>query len=527
MLTKVQHLLRSPEINASLAFCIALALLAYQPLAAVWFVPAFTLAFILRTRQAALGLLLGTCLGSFAISGQALFSGIQVALQTYIFGALDGAWHISAILFTLILGAFAGVLQANGGFAALAKKLLGHEHSQRRVESATAGLGLLCFFDGLANSMLVGNLARPLFDTAQVPRARLAYFVDSTSSAVACLSFISTWIAMQLSLIQTVVDDRALNTSSYSLFFSSIPYNFYCWFTLATVALVIWKRWDIGPMGREIPSTELRDNADTPSDGRVNQALIPLTVLILGIVCCFYFWDNSTPWPLTREKLVQSFGGSAGPYALLLGSLVGLATAYAMVPKPRRSKAVDAAKFGASSMLSPLLILVTAWSFGGMLKDLGTATWLSDHIVHLLPKAIYPLAVFLCGSLISISTGSSWGTMGLLMPIALNTWLDLDPNGAGQLPLVIAAVFSGAVFGDHCSPFSDTTIVSSFASGVSTDTHVKTQIPYAMITAMVAAICGFALAALGLPPSLSFALGLMSLFGIYCVWNAKNRLPLS
>ncbi len=520
----MKNTIQASPLKIAIACIIAFFTLTFFPTAAVWIIPLFTLVLVLVTRQPALGLLMGTFFGAYILHGQGLGPAIVKTLQTYIFGALNGPWHVSALLFTLILGAFAGVLQAGGGFEGLASKLIGQgKQSQRRVEMAAGGLGLICFFDGLANSMLVGQLSRPLYDRLKIPRARLAYIVDSTSSAVACISFISTWIAMQLSLIQAAIDTAKLDATAYDLFFRSIPQNYYCWFTLVMVGIVIWQGWNIGPMSREIPTPTLEH---TPSESAEHTSIWrgvgPLIILIGAIVASFYLWGTETVWPITGEKITASFGGKAGPYALTLGSAIGLLTAYLWVPKQLKTAAAGGAKKGAADMLPPLIILIAAWSFGSMLKDLGTAVWLSDNIVHLVPPEAFPLAIFVVGALISLSTGSSWGTMGLLMPIALGTWLALNPGDVDGMITVIAAVFSGAVFGDHCSPFSDTTIVSSFASGVTTDVHVKTQTPYALITAAVTAVFGFGAAAIGTPPILSLLIGSGALF-ITVRFLAKDR----
>ena len=492
-----------------------------------WLVPLLTFIGVLVTRRPAITLFAGTLLGALLIEDLSVLEGIKRFVESYVFGSLSGAWKIGAILFTLILGSFAGLLASGGGFEALARSLVGRSGtlSRRRIEGSAAGLGILCFFDGLANSMLVGSIARPLYEKAGLARARLAFVVDSTSSSIACISFISTWIAMQLSLIgeATGTPDRA-----YQLFFSSIPHNFYCWFTLITVALFIWKGRAFGPMSRqeaEQPEPGETQQSVQKRSAHLSSALVPLGALIFGIPLLFYIWGSEALLPFSLDKLAASFGGNAGPYALTSGATLACLSAWWMTPKEGRKDAGEAALRGASSMLSPLLILLAAWSFGKMIADLGTARWLADSLTGLLPRSVFPLAIFLVAALVSLATGSSWGTMGLIMPIALGTWLDWAPEEFDALPALIAAVFSGAVFGDHCSPFSDTTIVSSFASGVSTDVHVQTQAPYALVTAGVTATAGFGLAAVGLPAPVCLLVGAATLFGIFHVLPRCSTQP--
>jgi len=426
------------------------------------------------TRQAILGLLLGAFSGVLFLSGGNVFSSLKVMVEEHFFPALSGSWHVGAILFTLILG-------------------------KRRLEMTTVGLGLLCFFDGLANSLLLGRIAKPLADRVGVSRAKLAYIVDSTGSSVACVAFISTWIATQLSLIQQSVQPYAQVTdSAYVLFFKSVPYNFYCLFTLIFLVIVIVRRWDIGPMKRVESKVQKKIESVSGESGGVGVrvALIPILVLSLAIVVLFYTWETEALWPVTSEKLSTAFSGSAGPYALTFGALMGLCAACLVFPRQRRAELPSVVKRGVSSMLQPVLLLIMAWMFGSVISELGTGQWVASAMGEYVTANYIPAAVFLTGAVISFTTGSSWGTMALLMPIALPAYLDISGGDVSLLPATIAAVFSGAVFGDHCSPFSDTTIVSAFACGVSPEEHVLTQLPYALISAGVAFIFGFIMIAM-------------------------------
>ncbi len=490
------------SIAYSIASVLYLGLVSYGNEVGVWLTPLMTLALIFLTGQAVVGLAWGALMGSMALAHLEIGVGLKEWISSHFFGSLDGPWKVSAILFTLFLGAFAGVLQEGGGFRALSRKLLrGKSGEKKRVEFATFTLGGICFFDGLANGLLVGKVMKPLFDQAQIPRARLAYIVDSSSSAVACIAFISTWIAAQLSLIQEGLEGVETEVSAYELFFRSIPLNFYCLLTLLMVAIVIWRQWDFGPMAKS--GHHLGDEKVTVSSERVvpvRVALVPLGVMISSIMLFFYFWETTDPARFTWGKLAQAFGGSAGPYALTMGSLIGLLVAIVMNWPRGKGRVFKAAHEGAAQMLGPLGVLVLAWTFSSVLKELGTAQWLAERLVGSLPVAFLPLIIFLVGALTSFVTGSSWGTFGLLMPLAMASSLAATQQDVSALPIVIAAVFSGAVFGDHCSPFSDTTIVSSFSSGVSTHEHVKTQLPYALLTALVSAGCGFGLVALGQHP---------------------------
>lgn len=492
-------------------------------LAALW-PAAVALITILLSRQAMLGLFAGSLAGCIFLTNGNLWTAVTSLTETHFFGSMQGSWRVGAILFTLVLGAFALVLEQGGGFESLAHKILHKKKGDpaRRLEGSTMLLGLLCFFDGLANSLLLGKVTQPLADRVGVPRARMAYLVDSTSSSVACIAFISTWIATQLSLIQQSIEKFPVTESSYTLFFQSIPANFYCIFTLVLLALVIWRRWDIGPMKHTTKSeADSKSNSSNKSEP-IRTALVPIVVLAVSILTLFYVWETSPVFPITTDKLSTAFSGNAGPYALTLGSLLGLVAACLCFPKKKQPELPSIVSRGAASMLSPLLILVLAWTFGSVMKELKTAEWLADTIGSSFSINYFPAAIFATGALVSFLTGSSWGTMALLMPIAIPAYLNLSPDAHPLLPAVIGAVFSGAVFGDHCSPFSDTTIVSAFACGVSPREHVLTQLPYALIAAGTALVFGYTSLALDIPANIALLLGITFLTVLVFFFSRKR-----
>lgn len=470
---------------------------------------------IFISRQVVLGLALGALAGCLFLTGGDVASALKQLTTNHFFPSLQGPWRVGAILFTLILGSFAVVIERGGGFLAVARKLIENKRGNagRRLETATGLMGSLCFFDGLANSLLLGKIMRPLADRSGITRAKLAYLVDSTSSSIACIAFISTWIATQLSLIDQSIQSYGITDTAYTLFFQSIGSNFYCLFTLALVALVIWRRWDMGPMKKSqvAEPTTRTEYKEQRSSAAV--ALVPILTLSLGIVSLFYLWETSPLWPVTTEKLTKAFSGNAGPYALTLGSLLGLGAATLMFPKKHKARLPSAVRDGAASMLPPLLILIMAWTFGSVMKEVGTARWLAGAIGSQFSPAYFPAAVFLTGACISFLTGSSWGTMALLMPIAIPGYLEVAGNEPVMLSAVIGAVFSGAVFGDHCSPFSDTTIVSAFSCGVSAQEHVITQLPYALLAAVTALVVGYLGTGMGLPAWACIITGI----GVLCI----------
>ncbi len=475
---------------------LSLALPAFGPpaaLTALW--PALcALTLIILTKHAALGLAGGLAAGALLIHHGDPAGALRAVFADYVFPALDGSWHVGAIVFTLILGAFAGLLEKSGGFDTILTRLVAKaKDPRRRLLGGVYGIGLLCFFDGLANSVLTGRIARPLADRTGVSRERLAWVVDSTSSPVACVAFVSTWIATQLSLIRDGLKDAPFAVEPYSLFFQSIPANPYCVLTLILVPLAIFLNYQPRAMRRYLPQEPDEETGADGGETPPKRAIIPLVALVLGIFAAFPLLSDPIPDVLSVTGWQTAFGGDAGPYALVAGSLFGLAVAWAMYPKGRSVPASAAAYHGATNLLPALIILVLAWSLGNVFTDLGAGKELAKLLSEGFRLEWLPLAVFAAGALMSFATGSSWGTMGLLMPLALPATLAASagmPPGEimALMPAVIGAVFGGAVLGDHCSPFSDTTIVSAIASGCAPTAHVHSQLPFAGLAAGFAAI---------------------------------------
>jgi Na+/H+ antiporter NhaC len=472
------------------------------PVAAIW--PSIAaLIWVFATRQVLAGLFGGALIGTILLADGRLWEVPLKLVEVHLLPNFQSPWKSGAIIFTLILGGFVHLLEQGGALQAFLKRLL-HGESRRKVESGAGLFGLVCFFDGLANSLMVGRIFQPMAEKSGVKKVRLAYIVDTTSAAVACLAFISTWIAYQLAMIREgfVLAGQESLANPYQLFFASLPHNYYAWFALFLMAIVIWRQWDIGPM-RSFqekavePSPEMAVDEEAPGLWR---AWIPVSALLMIIFVGIYFDGCSrmeaNPFPLSWEKLALSFAEANVPAILVFGSASGAFLAWLFFPI-RSGSEMPGKVFmeGMLELFKPVMILVMAWMLSSTLKDLGAADYLGDLLGGEIPAKLFPLMVFLIGSLVAFTTGTSWGTMGLLMPLAIPIAFSVnpgDPGGAMALmPMVVGAVFSGAVFGDHCSPFSDTTIVSAIACGIEPIDHVRTQIPYAMIAAAGAAVLGF------------------------------------
>jgi len=423
-------------------------------LIALW--PAIcALAVIISTKSAALGLASGVVSGGLILHHENLLLTPRAILADFIFPALDGSWHVGAIVFTLILGAFAGLLEKSGGFDTILNRLIAKaENPQKRLLGSVYFLGLICFFDGLANALLTGRIARPLADRTGVSRERLAWVVDSTSSPVACIAFISTWIATQLSLIEQGLAKAPFPVEPYSLFFQSIPANPYCLLTLLLVPLAIYLNYQPKAMSRypahPLEGTDAQPASTDPKlETAPHRAILPLIALLFGIFIAFPLLSSPVPDLLSIEGWKSAFSGDAGPYALVTGSLFGLTIAWILYPKDRRIPPQLAAFDGATKLLPALVVLILAWSLGNVFSALGAGEQLAQLLSKTLHVEWLPLAVFGTGAFVALATGSSWGTMGLLMPLVLPATLTaaalVNFPSDSLIPLVSSVI--GAVFG--------------------------------------------------------------------------------
>jgi Na+/H+ antiporter NhaC len=475
---------------------------------------------IVLLKEATLGLACGVMAAALLLAGGDPVRALRLTLVEHVFPAMQGPWRVGALVFTLVLGSFAGILERSGGFESLLRRMLaGGKDGARRLLGGVYGVGLLCFFDGLASSLLAGRIARPLADRAGVSRERLAWVVDSTGSPVACVAFISTWIATQLSLIEQGLKDAPFKVEPYAMFFQSVPANAYCLLTLLLVPLAIRTGYQPRIMRRFAALPPGESDAAPRDSPKPWVVLVPLAVLVAGILGGFPLLAGERIDVLSVEGWKRAFSGDAGPYALVFGSLAGWIAAMVCFPATRRHEAAGAALHGAGSLLPALVVLILAWSLGSMFSALGTTGQIAALLADGPPVGWLPLVIFLTGSAMAFTTGSSWGTMGLLMPLALPATLaaasaaGLSPEETRSLAaMVIGAVFGGATLGDHCSPFSDTTIVSALASGCKTMDHVVTQLPFAGMAAAAAA-AAYAMMAAGMASMLATAAAAVALGG--------------
>ena len=474
------------------------------------------------------GILTGTFLMALyggASPASALGGGVLRVVDTYVVGSLFNADHVTIIVFTLIIGGMVRIITANGGMQGVVNWLSRRARGPRSGQLMTFLMDLCIFFDDYSNTLVVGNTMRPIADKLKVSREKLSYIVDSTSAPVVAVAFVTTWIGAELSYIQDGINAIGLNTSAYSVFFHSLAYSFYPFLTLGFVLMIIFSGRDYGPMlkaerkARQASAmeTEMRDSVSKPA--HLIDAVIPLLVLIfgtiIGLVVTGYdavVWQSGSDF---FSRLSATIGAANSYLALLWASVLSLLTAIVMTllrGTLEFGKVMEEMVEGFKAMLNAVLILTMAWAIALVTKDMHTAEFVSQLLVQWsLSPVVVPVLTFLLAALIGFSTGTSWGTMAILYPLILPASCRLCQEQGlsvdATMPLfynVVASVLAGSVMGDHCSPISDTTIMSSLASSCNHIQHVRTQMPYALTVGGVAMLLGVLPTALGLPSWLAF-----------------------
>jgi Na+/H+ antiporter NhaC len=517
--------------------------------------PVLTIAVALVTKRVVPALFVGVWTGAWAVNEFGLFglwTGLLDTFQVYVLGALANPDHAAIVLFSMMIGGMVGIISRNGGMQGIVNYIVRWADSARHACVSTATLGLAIFFDDYANTLVVGNTMRPLTDKMRVSREKLAYIVDSTAAPVACIAVVTTWVGYEIGLIGDSLDKMpGLEGEAYLLFLRTIPYSFYPILAIAFVYMVSLSGRDFGPMlhaermalehGSEhsSPDKDASQEAETlrPVEGKPQRAFnayIPVLVLVLGVLAGLYVTGRNALEDPAGAPLKDIIGNANSYTALMWASLVGMMTAALLTLGQKimdMEEVVNAWFHGVSAMLMAMIILVLAWSIGEITEVLGTADFLVSVLGDALPAFVLPAMVFILAAATAFATGSSWGAMGILFPLVMPlTWAVMtsqgltDPEHMHILYSSIAAILAGAVWGDHCSPISDTTILSSLASGCDHIEHVRTQLPYAITVGATSILAGSVLTALGSPWWVGILLGLAVLWTILRLYGKQAAL---
>ncbi len=494
--------------------------------------PLIAIILALITRQVLIALFAGVWLGAVFLYDYNIFLGFLNSFTEYIGKAPADPERIAILIFTLTLGGMVGVISRSGGTAGIVDKLSKFASNSRRGQLSTWMMGVLIFFDDYANTLIVGNTMRPLTDKLKISREKLSFLVDATAAPVANIAIISTWIGYELSLISESFNKIGLEQNAYLTFIKTIPYNFYPIFMLAFGLIIALTGRDLFSMLKaerraqsglvlregaaplaDLNSGELHTKKGSPL--RWYNAAIPVSVVIITTLAGLWFtglYAVSAEIKLNSTSFIQYAStviGQADSFRVLMwaaffGSIAAIILAVSQKIL-NLNEAMTAWVSGVKSMVMAALILTMAWAIGNICKDLQTAEYVINLTQGLLSPQLLPLLSFIIAGLIAFSTGTSWGTMAILAPIVIPLAYHLplsDPtlSASAQQGIFlssIASILAGATFGDHCSPISDTTIMSSMASGADHIDHVRTQLPYALIAALISILFGYLPAGFG------------------------------
>ncbi len=514
---------------------------------------AITIALV--SRQVIPSLFFGIALGAwmtYGLSIPGLWFGLLDTMQVYVLEALvppsGDKGHISIVIFTLMMGGLIGIIYRNGGAHAIADRISSLASNRKRGQLSTSGLGFAIFFSTYANSLIVGNTMRPVTDRLKISREKLAYIVDCTAAPLAAIAVISTWIGFELGLIESAVSNIGFSENAYSIFLKTIPYNFYPILALFFVLAVGFTGRDFGPMakaerrafheGKVVrDGAKVDDNAsgeEGEGDGgnelqmkegvskRSINALLPIGTLIATVAVGLYVTGEG-------DTLRDIIGSAQSSRVLVWAGLLGVLVAAVLSVGQRIltiGETVDAWYAGLKSVLFVMIILTLAWSLAAIAVDLNTAGYLVSVLGDALRPEFLPAILFVLSAAVSFAVGTSWGTMGILMPLAVPLVWTIMQNFGMATPeysyimyATIGTILAGSVWGDHCSPISDTTIISSVAAGSDHIDHVRTQIPYALAVGVVSLVVGLIPSGFGVPWWLTLPAGAAVLVGILYIFG--------
>lgn len=516
---------------------------------------AIVLAFI--TRNVIFSLFMGIFTGTFMvnISGENIFYaffGAFVDMSSKMVGSLADSWNAGIVLQVLTIGGMIAVVTKMGGLKAIAQKLAARAKTPATAQIYTWIMGFFIFFDDYANSLIIGPIMRPVTDKLKISREKLAFIIDSTAAPIAGLALISTWIGYELSLIKDAyIAIGQPDVNAFAIFVETLPYRFYNILMLAFVFFSAYTLREFGPMhtaavrayetghvsNPETTSSVMNQENSfmLPKEDReysIYNAIIPILVLIVVSIVGFYINGKASlegdvlkaveANPFSFASLRDCFGAADASIVIFEAALLSSLVAIGMGLQQKifdLHEAIETWVFGVKALVITAVILILAWSLSAIMKELGTATYLVTILSDSTPQFILPTVIFILGSIISFSTGTSYGTMGILMPLtiplanAVGIHTGLEGNELSTYTILnVGAVLTGAIFGDHCSPISDTTILSSMASSCNHMDHVSTQLYYALFVGVVAILFGFLPAAFGVPVYILLPLGLLVVY---------------
>lgn len=455
--------------------------------------PILTIVLAIATRNVILSLGLGVFVGMTTHEGFNPFAGLVSVFEKGLFPQLSKGSNAQVIILICVIGGLVRQLDSSGGMAAFAARITGRVNTKAKAEMSVLTMGIAIFFTDAGNSLILGPLFRPVFDKLKICREKLAFILDSTSSPVCVLVPFISWGVYIMSLIDQSYRPIDPEVNPLRMLVSALPFQFYPMLALCSVIVFALIGRDFGPMLRaqwrhadpeqaHAPETPSTDEERSRAGAAV--VLLPLAtlfIIIIGLFGYYYVSLGSLPSDKIRTSLILAYLAAGLVCAIVLRKQTGATL----------SSSASTFMQGMQDMFTIALVLLLAWSLGEVCALLGTSDYLAGLLSGNLPSVLLPALIFILGAVIALSTGSSYGTFAILMPIAIPLAVTLD----APMSVTIAAVLSGGILGDHASPISDTTILSSMATGCNHADHVNTQLPYALLTG-AAALVSFVVAGL-------------------------------
>jgi Na+/H+ antiporter NhaC len=508
-------------------------------------------------RNVLIALFSGIWFGVTIINQYNPFSAFLRSFDKYILEALADKSHASIILFSIGLGGMIGIIIASGGIKAIVNFLIRYANTIKKGQFTTWLLGILIFFDDYASALLVGHMMRPYSDKLRISREKLSFIVDSTAAPIAGMAVISTWVSFEMGQIDGSMSLLGnVKYNAYDLLISSLPYNFYCIFLIIFVLMIALTGRDFGPMlkaerralneGKVIAdgSTPMFDDSLNPDvhnpekEPNALNAIVPiLSVILITVIGIIYTGleklgiDFSS---LNSANLRDVIGASSTNRVLLWAVFGSSLIAGIMVIATNAltlEKVVNSWVSGVKSIIFALLILTLAWTLAAVCNDLNTKYYIISAIGNTIPLWIFPTVVFILASITSFATGTSYGTMGILFPLVIPLIFTLigdtgtaAVDGTNYHPVflaIIGSVIAGAIFGDHTSPISDTTVMSAMSTGSDLIDHVRTQLVYGIFINIFAILIGFLPTSFGISPWICLIAGIPLLYIALMVFGKR------
>ncbi len=432
------------------------------------------IALALYTRNVLLSLFSGVVLGTLILNDFSFFASIEAIFLLFI-SLLSKAWILKTLGFAILVGSIMALIEKSGGIEGFVNFM---QHKTVIIKSPRSSLmlsyviGVVIFIESSITSLIAGAVGKPLCDKYKIPRAKLAFVCDSTSAPISSLIVLNGWGALLLGLITTQITQEHLELNAIDLLIDSVLYNFYAMSALVVTFIAIWFNIDIGPM-KNAKYIKVTLDADSPKGSSMYYMLLPIILMVLFVFLFLYITGDG--------NLFKGSGSSAIFYTVVTTLIVMF---FYYIPTKNMTIGVwgKTVLLGAKKLFPIAMILLFAFAIGEVTSELKTGQYLASLADENLSIYLLAAVIFLLSSLISFSTGTSWGTFSIMIPIAMPMALAMDAD----IALVVGSVISGGIFGDHCSPISDTTIISSLASDCEVIEHVNTQLPYALISGFIA-----------------------------------------